>query len=116
MAFGQTLGVSTTQLGVLFILESMSGAWPKQVSEVLGVNKSAITALIGRMEEAGLVRCEPSDADGRAICLFATPQGLAMARAARPILACLNKRLTRDFTEQEIATIRRFLHSILDRF
>jgi DNA-binding MarR family transcriptional regulator len=115
-AFSATTGISATQLGVLFVLENMPGALPTQVSEALGINKSAITALIGRMEEAGLVQRKRSDADGRAVCLFATPQGLAKARAARPVLASLNERLTRDFTEQEIATVARFLKSILERF
>jgi DNA-binding MarR family transcriptional regulator len=115
-AFGDALGVSTTQLGVLFVLEGRPGALPKEVSEALGVNKSAITALIDRMGEAGLVRRQPSTEDGRAVRLFATPEGLAKAAAARPLLARLNQRLTQDFSEPEIATVGRFLQSILERF
>jgi len=115
-AFGEALGISTTQLGVLFILERTAGALPKEVSEALGINKSAITALIGRMEEVGLVRRQPSDDDGRATHLFATPEGLAKAVAARPILARLNARLTQDFSKGEIATIAQFLNAILERF
>jgi hypothetical protein len=38
----------------------------KDVSDALGINPSAITAPIGRMEDAGLVRREFSDNDGRA--------------------------------------------------
>lgn len=110
------LGISTTQLGVLFILESEPGALPKQVSEILGINRSAITALVDRMEEAGLVRREPSDDDGRVVHLFATSSGLDKALAARPILAGLNRRLTRDFTAREIAIVARFLDAILHRF
>lgn len=115
-AFKDALGISTTQLGVLFLLQKNPGAMPKDVSHGLGINTSAITALIGRMEEAGLVRREPSDQDGRAVRLFATADGLAKATAARPILARLNARLTQNFSEREIGTIGRFLGSILDRF
>src|SRR5262249_48832195 len=119
-AFGEALGVSTTQLGVLFILEGSPGALLKEVSEALGVNKSATTALIDRMEVAGLVRRQPSIDDGRAVHLFATAAGLKTGLkkgvAARPILANLNARLTEGFGEREIATIARFLKSILDRF
>jgi len=115
-AFKDGLGVSTTQLGALFILEKNPGAMPKDVSEALAINASAITALIGRMEDAGLVRRRPSDVDGRAALLFATADGLAKAAAARPILARLNARLTKDFSEREIATVARFLGAILDRF
>ncbi len=115
-AFGEALGITTTQLGVLFILERRPGALFKEVSEALEINKSAVTTLIDRMEAAGLVRRQPSDDDGRAMHLFATPAGSGKAGAARPILARLNARLTEGFDEREIATIARFLQSILTRF
>jgi DNA-binding MarR family transcriptional regulator len=110
------IGISMAQLGVLFLLEKKPGAMLKDVSDGLGINASAITALIGRMEDAGLVRRRPSDSDGRAVHMFATADGLAKVAAARPILAKLNARLTEDFSEREIATIGRFLAAILDRF
>jgi DNA-binding MarR family transcriptional regulator len=115
-AFGEALGISMTQLGVLFFLERRPGAMPKDISEALGINKSAITALADRMEAVGLIRREPSDDDGRAVNLFATRDGLEKAVAARPILARLNARLTQDFTEREIALIGRFLTAILENF
>ncbi len=115
-AFGDALGITTAQLGVLFILERGPGGLLKEVSDALGVNKSAITALIDRMEAAGLFRRQPSDEDGRAVQLFATAQGLAKAAAARPVLARLNARLTESFSEREMAVIARFLQSVLERF
>src|ERR1700739_4573136 len=102
------------QLGVLFFLQKSPGALLKDVSDALGVNASAITALIGRMEDAGLVRRKPSRDDQRAIHLFATASGLAKAAAARPVLARLNTRLTGDFSERDIATVARFLDAILE--
>jgi MarR family transcriptional regulator, organic hydroperoxide resistance regulator len=101
---------------VLFLLEKSPGMLFKDVGDELGVNASAITALVARMEDAGLVRRRPSSDDQRAIRLFATAHGLAKAAAARPILARLNARLTGDFTEREMATVARFLNAILDRF
>ena len=115
-AFKEALGVSHTQLGVLWLLELKPGAMLRDISDELGINASAITALIGRMEEAGLVRREPSEADGRVAHVFATPQGLAKAAAARPILARLNARLMQDFSDRETATVARFLNEILRRF
>jgi len=115
-AFKDSLGISTTQLGVLFLLEKSPGMLFKDVGDELGVNASAITALVARMEEAGLVRRRPSSDDQRASHLFATANGLAKAAAARPILARLNVRLTGNFTEREMATVVRFLKALLDRF
>jgi DNA-binding MarR family transcriptional regulator len=116
LAFKEAGGISTTQLGVLFFLQKSPGALLKDVSDALGVNASAITALIGRMEDGGLVRRQPSSHDQRAVQLFATTIGLAKAAAARPALARLNARLTGDFGEREIATVARFLDAIIERF
>ncbi len=110
------IGISGAQLGVLFLLEKHPGAMLKEASDGLGINASAITALIGRMEDAGLVRRRPSDDDGRAVHMFATAEGLAKIAAVKPVLARLNARLTADFNEREIATIARFLNAILERF
>jgi DNA-binding MarR family transcriptional regulator len=115
-AFKEALGISTTQLGVLFLLQKNPGAMFKDVGDALGINASAITALVSRMEDGGLVRRQPSNDDQRAIHLFATADGLARATAARPILARLNARLTEDFSERELTTIARFLNLILERF
>lgn len=114
-AFNEALGISTTQLGVLFVLEKNPGAMPREVSEGLGINASAITALIDRMEAAGLVRRERSDADGRVVHIHATAEGIEKASRARPILARINARLTDGFSEREIAAVARFLGAILDR-
>jgi len=115
-AFKEALGVSHTQLGVLWVLEQTPGAMLKDVSDQLGINASAITGLIGRMEDAGLVRRQVSEEDGRVAHIFPTAEGLAKAVAARPVLARLNARLTQDFSDREIATVARFLGSILERF
>ena len=114
--YREALGISGTQLGVLFFLQKNAGALLKDVSEELKINPSAITGLIGRMEEAGLVERHPSDDDARSVQIFATEDGLAKAIAARPILARMNARLTEGFDQDEIATVARFLNSILDRF
>ena len=116
LAFREAGGISKTQLGVLFFLQKSPGALLKDVSDALGVNASAITALIGRMEDAGLVRRQPSSDDQRAIHLYATASGLSKAAAARPALARLNACLTADFNERELATIARFLDTIIERF
>jgi DNA-binding MarR family transcriptional regulator len=115
-AFKEEVGIGGTQLSVLWFLERNPDAMLKQVSDQLGINPSATTALIGRMEDAGLVRREVSGDDGRAVRIHATADGLGRAAAARPVLAKLNARLTQDFSERDVATVARFLDSILTRF
>jgi DNA-binding MarR family transcriptional regulator len=112
----EPLGISTSQLPVLFLLEKNPGTMLKDVSAALRINASAITGLIDRMEAADLVRRQPSDKDERAVHLFATASGLAKAVAAKPIIARLNTRLTEDLSERDIVTVGRFLSAILERF
>ena len=105
-----------TQLGVLFFLEERPGAMLKDLGKELGVNASAITALVDRMGEAGLVQRKTSATDDRAQRLFATAAGTKIAIAARPILARLNAQLLQGFSESEIEVVDRFLNSITERF
>jgi len=105
-----------TQLGVLFFLEQRPGAMLKDLCEELGVNVSAITALVDRMGEASLVQRKPSATDERAQRLFATAAGINIATAARPIVAQLNTRLLQGFDEREIDVVERFLNSIVNAF
>jgi DNA-binding MarR family transcriptional regulator len=116
LAFREAAGISATQLGVLFFLQKNPGTLPKDLSDALGVNASAITALVGRMEDAGLVRRQASRQDQRAVHLFATERGLAKAAAARPVLGRLNARLTGGFSDREMSTVARFLDAVLERF
>ena len=75
------IGISGAQLGVLFLLEKHPGAMLEEVSDGLGINASAITALIGRMEDAGLVRRRPSARTaGRCTC---SPPPRAWPRSRR---------------------------------
>jgi len=115
-SFKAAFGISMTQLGVLFFLEERPGAMLKDLGEELGVNASAITALVDRMGEAGLVQRKPSATDERAQRLFATAIGIKIAIAARPILARLNAQLLQGFSEPEIEVVDRFLNSIVERF
>jgi len=115
-SFKDALGIGMTQLGVLFLLEERPALMLKDLSEELGVNASAITALVDRMEEAGLVKRKPSALDERAQLLYATTAGNKISAAARPILARLNARLLQGFDEREIEAVCRFLNSIVQRF
>src|ERR1700723_636234 len=109
LAFKEAGGISTTQLGVLFFLQKNPAELLKDVSDALGVNASAITALIGRMEDAGLVRRQPASDHHRATRLLAAASGLAKAAAAGPALAHLNAGLTPYFSQRELARVARFL-------
>jgi DNA-binding MarR family transcriptional regulator len=64
------LGLAVTDLQVLDILDILDltgGTSAGQLAEVTGLTTGAITKILNRLEEAGLVRREPDQSDGRKV-------------------------------------------------
>lgn len=109
----ETLSVTTAQLVALFLLEKEDGCLLKELSRGLGLNNSAITGLVTRMEKSGLIEKRSCDLDGRACRVFITPQGSETAAAAVPLIDHFNDVAAEGFTEAEMETVCRFLGSII---
>jgi MarR family transcriptional regulator, organic hydroperoxide resistance regulator len=102
-------GVTGVQLGALFVLASRGAILMKDLAEELAINNSAITGLISRMEEAGLVTRDADERDGRAVRVAATADGVKAAAKVLPAVRALNSLALEGFTKAEIAVIARFL-------
>jgi DNA-binding MarR family transcriptional regulator len=109
------LGVSSTQVGALFYVAKHDGCLHKDLAAALGQHASAVTGLVGRMAEAGLLERRPDAVDGRAARLHLSARGKKTLAAARPLLAQLNELLTGGFTPAEIETVARFLRATVER-
>jgi DNA-binding MarR family transcriptional regulator len=107
-----TLGIKTAQLGAVFFLINHDGCMLKELSAGLGLNNSAITTLVIRMEEAGLLTRESCSVDGRSYRIYLTKKAKSIGQKAIPMTKELNKRMTQGFTDKEIDTVIRFLDSI----
>jgi DNA-binding MarR family transcriptional regulator len=107
-----TLGIKTAQLGAVFFLIDHDGCMLKELSAGLGLNNSAITTLVIRMEEAGLLTRESCSIDGRSYRIYLTKKAKSIGQKAIPMTKELNKRMTQGFTGKEIDTVIRFLDSI----
>ena len=112
----QELGISVAQLGLLFVVTSQPGQQERTLASSLGYNESAITALLRRMEEAGLVERRPDPDDSRVKRIFATTHGEALAKKARPLLDEFNAKLDEGFTPEELDVAARFLAAAIERF
>src|ERR1700722_12156179 len=79
-------GLSMTAAATLASLERLGPARLTLLAAREGVTQPAMTQLISRLEESGLVRREPSPDDGRVVLVSITEQGratLARRRSAR---------------------------------
>ncbi|MBX3627243.1 MAG: MarR family transcriptional regulator [Rhizobacter sp.] len=108
--FSAELEVSGTQVVALFAIHSQEGCQLKDLTAQLQLKNSAITGLVGRMEDNGLIRRQPCEQDGRSTRLYLTDKGREVVARAQPLLARVNAQLTKGFTNDELAVVVRFLH------
>jgi len=107
--FSTELDVSGTQVVALFAIQNQEGCQLKDLSAQLQLKNSAITGLVGRMEENGLIQRQPCEQDGRSTRLYLSDKGKAVLAQAKPVLARVNSQLTRGFSNDELAVVARFL-------
>lgn len=110
------LGISASQLGVIYAVSESPGMLQRELAIKLTLGESAVTGLVGRMESAGLVERRPSPDDGRVSCLYPTERAAGLRREAKPLLAEFNAALSEGFTAEELDTVARFLSATMETF
>ncbi|WP_370262656.1 MarR family winged helix-turn-helix transcriptional regulator [Limnobacter sp.] len=112
----QLIGVPVAQISLLFALAKQPRASMQTLGATLGLNSSAMTGLVQRMQNSGLLERVPSEEDARVAHLRLTPTGEQKLAQAKPLLTKLNKQLQAGFTAEEIDTVLRFLNTVHTRF
>lgn len=107
--FTAELGYSGTQIVALFALQGEEGCQLKDLGRALQLKNSAVTGLVARMEENGLIVRAQSALDARAGVLHLSERGREVVKTALPLLDSLNRQLKAGFTEEELAVVARFL-------
>ena len=107
--FTSELGFSGTQIVALFALKGEEGCQLKDLGRLLQLKNSAVTGLVARMEENGLIVRGQSALDARAGTLHLSGKGAEVLASALPLLDSLNAQLKTGFSEAELAIVARFL-------
>ena len=81
------------------------------LADYLGLDKSSMTGLVARAEKRGLLQRAPNPADGRAVDVFITPHGAALAERVRGEVEQALSPMTDELTPAE----QRRLHTLLRR-
>lgn len=76
-------GITDTQLGVLWQLETHGRSTPGVLAERERVSPPSMNRTINALETAGLVRREPSEEDARQVWVTLTPAGDALIDETR---------------------------------
>ncbi len=110
------LRVTLPQATVLFLLAEKDSRMMSELGRIIGVDNSAMTGLIDRLEKAGLVRRKSKRDDRRALLIGITPEGRDEAGRAAKIIRSVNEKLREGFEAAQIEAFKEVLRGVLERF
>lgn len=102
--------LSLTQLRVLAILRDRRLRMTA-LADYLGLEKSTMTGLVDRAEKRGLLQRAPNASDGRAVDVFLSPAGAALAERLQARI----ERALHPMTSKLIPAEQRRLQMLLER-
>jgi DNA-binding MarR family transcriptional regulator len=96
---GKPFGLRKVEFSLLMLLRANTAIPPKRLARALAVTAPALTLLLDRLQQRGLLRREPNPRDGRSQNVVLTDAGCRLASeaaaAAAPMEDDLRARLTR---------------------
>lgn len=111
----EALGVTMAQLAALYYVAKNDGCSLSDVANVLDMNKSAMTTLVRRLENSGVLRREPNPDDARGTRLFLTEKGKSARAQSLSVMRRLTADVTEGFSEEEMDVVYRFLNTVVER-
>lgn len=106
------LGLTSSQLAVLFTLHREDGQPISKIANELAMGKSSLTGLIDRMCDRGFVRRSTSVLDGRVTNVYLEPPGQRAVEFGILETKRFNRELLAPFSLEEQDTIQRFLQHL----
>ena len=105
------IGMTVTDLQVIDLLQSAGPMTAGQLAELTGLTTGAITGMLTRLEEAGLLRRERDPSDGRRV-IVQLERGTDTQRDIDALLASLgtaSEDLASSSSDEQLAFLREFL-------
>lgn len=113
----QTCGVEEfngPQGRILYILWQTDGIPIVELSQKTGLAKNTLTAMLGRMEEAGLVHREQSESDRRRAVISLTDKARKLEKKYNEVSQQMNVLFYRGLTQEDAAQLDRLLDRVLE--
>ncbi len=108
--------LTIAQAGILFMLKQKNLCMMSELGQVYNIDNSAVTRLIDRLENNGLVERQVPPENRRAILIHITPRGLEEADKAKKVIKTINEEIKKGFTPEEIESYKKVLNGILEKF
>jgi DNA-binding MarR family transcriptional regulator len=108
--------VTLAQAAILFLLKEKDRRYMSEMGQVMGVDNSAMTRLVDRLEKAGLVKRRIDPENRRAISILLTPAGRREAAGALTVIKRINEEIRKDYSPAEVDAFKKILGGILRKF
>lgn len=105
-------GLTAAQGAVLAVIAAEGGPSQRGVADLLGLNESAMTAMIGRLLTLKVVERRASQEDARAWSLVLTPSGEAALLRIETAFAAINEELGSTLNAQDADRLADYLTRI----
>lgn len=102
-------GITGSQWGTMMSLVQGGARTAAESCRQLGCDTGAMTRMMDRLEEKGLVRRERSSDDRRVVHVLPTDAGVDMTRQAMPAVVNTLNELLAGFSPEEIELVKNFL-------
>ncbi len=107
-------GFSAGQVPLMQLLSERDGQTQKELAEQLEVTPASLTSMLNRMERAGLIERQRSEADQRAFHVVLTVRGRNAAKKLGAIIRFVNARNLAGFRTEEKLLFLRFMEQMDD--
>jgi DNA-binding MarR family transcriptional regulator len=112
-SFAADSNLSFVQFISIMLVRDGIASTPGDLTRLLGYNSGAITRLVDKLEEDGLVTRRRRDCDRRSIALAITPVGVAAISRLLPLLLTLWNGVLSGFTAEEYVELVRLQRKLL---
>jgi DNA-binding MarR family transcriptional regulator len=107
------LGITSTQASMLFMIASGRCSLAAELARDYGIDASAVTRLIDRLEKRNLLSRVRSSEDRRAVHLAVTDEGRELAAKMPNIFGGVVDKALAGFTPEEVGFLKSMLRRIL---
>ena len=116
LAEAEDMDVTTTQYGVLFILQRRENLDQRGLSKLVGLDRSTTALVVGKLEAAGHVVRVNDPVDGRRKVLVLTPQGSDLIKSLTDAAERTRLKELSVFSASEAKVFLALLQKFVDGF
>ena len=107
-ALARTLGINRTDTRCLDIVDRHQRVTAGQLAEEAGLTTGAVTAVLDRLERAGLVRRVPDDEDRRRVWVTLTADADAVTKDLYEPVAAATREAMAAYTDAQLEVVAEF--------